>query len=40
MIFNLKHSINQQISLPKSRGVDLYVKREDKIHPFVSGNKY
>jgi 1-aminocyclopropane-1-carboxylate deaminase len=40
MIFNLEHSINQQISLPKSRGVDLYMKREDKIHPFVSGNKY
>lgn len=40
MIFNLEHSINQPIILPENRGVELYIKREDKIHPFVSGNKY
>ena len=39
MIFKLEDSINQQINLP-NKSVELYVKREDKIHPFVSGNKY
>lgn len=40
MNFNLEHSVNQQINLPNNSGVTLYVKREDAIHPFVSGNKY
>ncbi len=40
MIFNLQHSINQHIELPDSSGIDLYLKREDHIHPFISGNKY
>ncbi|GAA3649138.1 1-aminocyclopropane-1-carboxylate deaminase/D-cysteine desulfhydrase [Flavivirga jejuensis] len=40
MNFKLEHSINQQVSLAKEKGVELFVKREDKIHPFVSGNKY
>lgn len=40
MYFNLEHSTNQQIYLPESLGVQLFVKREDRIHPFVSGNKY
>ena len=39
MIFKLADSINQQIILPNNT-VEFYVKREDKIHPFVSGNKY
>ncbi|MFI1744205.1 1-aminocyclopropane-1-carboxylate deaminase/D-cysteine desulfhydrase [Thalassobellus sediminis] len=40
MTFKLQNSINQQVKLPKEKGVELYVKREDEIHPFVSGNKY
>lgn len=40
MTFDLEHSTNQPIILPKSKGVELHVKREDKIHSFVSGNKY
>ena len=40
MIFKPELSINQPINLPKNSGVELYLKREDKIHPFVSGNKY
>ena len=40
MIFKLEHSINQHVNLPNESCVELYVKREDKIHPFVSGNKY
>ncbi len=40
MNFKLGHSVNQQVSLTKEKGVELFVKREDKIHPFVSGNKY
>jgi 1-aminocyclopropane-1-carboxylate deaminase len=35
-------SINQEISIPflKEQGIELVVKREDLIHPFVSGNKF
>jgi len=34
--------LNQQVHLPilKDKKVTLYIKREDKIHPFISGNKY
>lgn len=40
MSFNLEYSVNQKIELPRDYCVDLYIKREDKIHPFISGNKY
>ena len=36
------HSLveNQQIALPFPNEISLYLKREDLIHPFVSGNKF
>jgi len=40
MSFNLEQSVNQKIKISKDYQVDLYIKREDKIHPFISGNKY
>ncbi|WNH09180.1 1-aminocyclopropane-1-carboxylate deaminase/D-cysteine desulfhydrase [Thalassobellus suaedae] len=40
MTFKLQNSVNQQVKLPEELGVELFVKREDTIHPFVSGNKY
>jgi 1-aminocyclopropane-1-carboxylate deaminase len=40
MIFQLDKSINQPINLPSKYDVALYLKREDCIHPFISGNKY
>ena len=40
MIFNLEDTINQRVNLPHNFDVELYVKREDLIHPFISGNKY
>ena len=40
MKFKLEDSINQTIHLPNVSMVELFLKREDKIHPFVSGNKY
>lgn len=40
MIFKLGNSINQQITVPDTKEVELFIKREDEIHPFVSGNKY
>ncbi|WP_370480013.1 1-aminocyclopropane-1-carboxylate deaminase/D-cysteine desulfhydrase [Tamlana flava] len=40
MDFKLENSINQHLALPKKFGVELFIKREDQIHPFVSGNKY
>lgn len=40
MIFQIENSINQPINLPSKYDVKLYLKREDCIHPFVSGNKY
>ncbi len=35
-------SENEQIILPilKEKNIELYIKREDKIHPFISGNKF
>lgn len=40
MMFKLENSVNQYINLPRELGVDLFIKREDEIHSFVSGNKY
>ncbi|ALJ06100.1 1-aminocyclopropane-1-carboxylate deaminase [Pseudalgibacter alginicilyticus] len=40
MIFKLQNSINQRVVVPSGFGVELYMKREDAIHPFISGNKY
>ena len=36
------HTENQRVSLPilKEKKVSLFIKREDKIHPLISGNKY
>ena len=33
-------SLNQHINLEFSNGTSLHIKREDLIHPFVSGNKF
>lgn len=30
----------QQVKINNSRNIELYIKREDLIHPFISGNKY
>ncbi|CAM1346256.1 1-aminocyclopropane-1-carboxylate deaminase/D-cysteine desulfhydrase [Tenacibaculum crassostreae] len=44
MLFQLEipKPINQQIQLPvlKEKGIELWIKREDTIHSFVSGNKF
>ena len=40
MIFKLQNSINQRVIVPEDSGVELILKREDAIHPFISGNKY
>ncbi len=40
MNFKPKLSINQPINLDMKFGVQLFVKREDQIHPFISGNKF
>lgn len=40
MTINFEHSINDKIYIPQEYGVSLYLKREDKIHAFISGNKY
>ena len=42
MFNSLIKSETQQIFLPVLEGkkVTLFIKREDKIHPFVSGNKF
>jgi 1-aminocyclopropane-1-carboxylate deaminase len=39
MIFNPEASLIQRVNLP-NKNVELFMKREDQIHPFVSGNKY
>lgn len=35
-------SVNQQVLLPilAKKGISLFIKREDTLHPFISGNKY
>ena len=40
MSFDLELSVNQKIEFPNEYEVELFIKREDKIHPFISGNKY
>ena len=40
MNFKSKLSINQPVNLDPKFGVQLFVKREDQIHPFISGNKF
>jgi len=40
MIFQLENSVNQRLQIQNSSGVEVYLKREDAIHSFVSGNKY
>ncbi len=40
MIFSLEKSVNQKIVLPEELGIELYIKRDDLIHPDISGNKY
>lgn len=39
---SMKDSLNQVVEskILEDKGISLSVKREDKIHPFVSGNKY
>ncbi|SER04293.1 1-aminocyclopropane-1-carboxylate deaminase [Hyunsoonleella jejuensis] len=40
MRFHFEHSVNQHINLPEEPKIELCLKREDKLHAFVSGNKY
>ena len=40
MIFKLNKSINQRVVLKNDSRIELFIKREDAIHPFISGNKY
>jgi 1-aminocyclopropane-1-carboxylate deaminase len=40
MICEFENTINERVIIPNKRGVELYIKREDKLHAFVSGNKY
>ncbi len=42
MLFKKVKSTNQQISLPilENKKISLFVKREDQLHPTISGNKY
>ena len=40
LIFRTENSVNQKILLPDELGIELQIKREDRIHPEISGNKY
>ena len=40
MIFKPELSVNQKIELPFKSDISLSLKREDLIHPIISGNKY
>lgn len=40
MIFEFENTANQQINISSKHGLELFIKREDELHSFVSGNKY
>lgn len=40
MMFKPENSVNQPVNILNEQGVKLFIKREDYIHPVVSGNKY
>jgi 1-aminocyclopropane-1-carboxylate deaminase len=40
MNFKLESSINQTLNIDTKFNAQLFVKREDLIHPFISGNKF
>ncbi|WP_203257785.1 1-aminocyclopropane-1-carboxylate deaminase/D-cysteine desulfhydrase [Hyunsoonleella ulvae] len=40
MNFDFEHTPNQEIKLSTANKVHLFLKREDEMHAFVSGNKY
>ena len=40
MNFSLENSGNQRVILPTKYNLEIFIKREDKIHPIISGNKY
>ena len=42
MLEKILQAKNQKVQLPvlEEKGVALWVKREDKLHPYISGNKY
>ena len=40
MIFDVQKSKNESLIVSNKYGVDLFLKREDRIHPIISGNKY
>jgi 1-aminocyclopropane-1-carboxylate deaminase len=33
-------SVNEKISLALPNNIELFIKREDKLHPIISGNKF
>ncbi len=33
-------SINQKIQITFPKGIELYMKRDDLLHPIISGNKF
>ena len=42
MFLETKNSINQEVNFSEieGKGISLFIKREDQLHPFISGNKY
>jgi 1-aminocyclopropane-1-carboxylate deaminase len=42
LFLETKNSINQEVNFSEieGKGVSLFIKREDQLHPFISGNKY
>ncbi|GAA4960260.1 1-aminocyclopropane-1-carboxylate deaminase/D-cysteine desulfhydrase [Algibacter aquimarinus] len=40
MKFDFENTVNERVKIADNSDVELYVKREDRLHTFVSGNKY
>lgn len=40
MVFKLQNSVNTRIDFKNNLNISVFIKREDAIHPIISGNKY
>jgi 1-aminocyclopropane-1-carboxylate deaminase len=42
LFLETKNSINQEVNFSEieGKGISLFIKREDQLHPFISGNKF
>ena len=40
MLFDTSNSVNQQLDIKFANNIQVFIKREDLLHPNISGNKF